>query len=819
MSERYTFSELLRQFLARSQITQEELGQKIGDRAGTAPIHRNTIGAWVRGDRFPRTRGLVQALAQVLFLSGKDADALLQAYPGHAPLSTGTAPLSAELSSSALPLPAIWMIPFSRNPYFTGREDLLERLSATLHAGQAAALSQPQAVSGLGGVGKTQLALEYVYRWQQDYQAVFWARAETRDTLIADFVTMARLLHLPSKDEKDQSEVIRAVQEWFRTHEHWLLILDNADDLSLTGEFVPTASTGHVLLTTRAASPGRLARLLEVSVLSREQSALLLLRRAGVLAVEASLAQAAPEDVVQAYRLVEEMGGLPLALDQAGAYIEETRINLADYWNLYHQHGTDLLHERRGAVRDYPASVATTWSLSFQRAKEQNAAADLLRFCAFLAPDAIAEEILPTGASQLGPVLAPVVANALLLNRAIAVLRSYSLVQRDPREKTLSIHRLVAVVLRQSMERTEQRTWFTRAMRFIDQAFPTGEIDVPVAQWEQCDRLLPHACHCLELSTAWENSFPELVSLLLKTAGYLQTRTHYTQARRFYLQALALCEREHTLPQSQVAACLYGLALLSYQQGDYSQAEQFCQRALSLCEPDGADAAISQKIRCAALLGQIYWSQTRYAEAQLHCEWALRRSEQEESSSGTTVATCLMILAAVYNHQKRIAEAESLGLRACALYEQTLGPSHPYVACVLVILSALYRRQGRSDKATSLGQRAVRICEQVAGPMHPYTANSLTALALSYRTQGQYREAEDLCVRALAIREQTLGSTHPHTISSLAALALLSQDQGRMQEARSFWQRVQTLIQQAPGSVLPLTQELLMEMGRFPYES
>ena len=150
-------------------------------------------------------------------------------------------------------------------------------------------------------------------------------------------------------------------------------------------------------------------------------------------------------------QISQELGGLPLALDQAGAYLEETGMDLAGYWYIYQQHRTDLFRERGGLVSDHPAPVATTWSLSFQRVEEQKpAAADLLRLCAFLAPDAIAEEILTAGASFLGPVLLPVAADALLLNQAIEALRAYSLIRRNPKEKTLSIHRLVQAVLQDS---------------------------------------------------------------------------------------------------------------------------------------------------------------------------------------------------------------------------------------------------------------------------------------------------------------------------------------------------------------------------------
>jgi hypothetical protein len=165
-------------------------------------------------------------------------------------------------------------------------------------------------------------------------------------------------------------------------------------------------------------------------------------------------------------------------------------MNIAEYWQLYQHHWADLLRERRGLVPDHPLPVATTWSVSFQREEERNpAAADLLRLLAFLAPDAIPEEIMTAGASLLGPVLAPVAADPLLFNQAVEALRAYSLVQRDPKEKSLSVHRLVQAVLQDTLEAMQRRTWAERAMRAVNVAFQDVEHDT----WPQCERLLPHA--------------------------------------------------------------------------------------------------------------------------------------------------------------------------------------------------------------------------------------------------------------------------------------------------------------------------------------
>ena len=176
----------------------------------------------------------------------------------------------------------------------------------------------------------------------------------------------------------------------------------------------------------------------------------------------------------KAEEISQEMDGLPLALDQAGAYIEETACGLADYLDLYQKRGAALRKRRGGLIADHPESVATTWSLSIEKIELANpAAAELLRLCAFLAPDAIPEEIITESAPDLGPVLQPVAADPFELNAAIEELHKFSLVKRDPDAKTLTIHRLVQVVIKDEHgPATHNRQWAGWVVRAVNDTFP-----------------------------------------------------------------------------------------------------------------------------------------------------------------------------------------------------------------------------------------------------------------------------------------------------------------------------------------------------------
>ncbi len=366
---------------------------------------------------------------------------------------------------------SLWHVPHQRNPFFTGREALLAHLHETLSRGKATALTHPQAISGLGGIGKTQLALEYAYRYHQEYEAVFWVKADTRESVLTDFMGLAHLLNLPEQRAEDLMVAASAVLAWLTTHTKWLLIFDNIDDLAMLPPFLPPALGGHILLTTRAQATGGLAQRIDVECMTSEVGALFLLRRASILAPDATLEQTSTQDRALAFQIVEELGGLPLALDQAGAYIEESAYHLAGYFKLYHKQRTALLKRRGGLATDHPAPVATTWSLSFERVEQADSlAADLLRLCAFLDPDAIPEEILlegirvPDSQSEGTPL------DQWRVNEAVGILLRFSLVQRHAETVMLTMHRLVQAVIQDMMDKETQSLWADRAVQVVNRA-------------------------------------------------------------------------------------------------------------------------------------------------------------------------------------------------------------------------------------------------------------------------------------------------------------------------------------------------------------
>jgi hydrogenase maturation protease len=354
-----------------------------------------------------------------------------------------------------------------RNPWFTGRDkeigDLRERLCQT---GKAAI---GQAISGLGGIGKTQVAIEYAHRHRDDYDAVFWINGASDLDLQTGYGKVAKLLRLPH-DAKDPDNVLAAVKRWLEgVDDHcWLLVLDNADDPPVLKPYLPSrAPNGHILVTSRNARLDvlRIRSPLSIKRLPIQDSTRFLLDRVD---------RAPANELEAAGDLARELDGLPLAPEQAAAYVTAMRVTYEEYLASYRTRRLGLL-ERIGPVTgDYPMTVATTWLMNFEQVEAvSKAAADLLRLSAMFVPNDIPIELLTKGAQELGHHLREAinVSDPLSANEVLEPLTRFSLVAIDAEGQTFSIHRLVQEVVKRAMGTDGQRLWAGRAIKAITYAF------------------------------------------------------------------------------------------------------------------------------------------------------------------------------------------------------------------------------------------------------------------------------------------------------------------------------------------------------------
>ncbi len=689
----------------------------------------------------------------------------------------------------------IWNVPYQRNPFFTGREEELEQIHKALRKHNAVAVAQQlYALCGLGGIGKTQTVLEYAYRYRDEYAAVMWVKADTQESLLSDMLSLASVLDLPEKNVQDQAVTMAAIVRWFREQRSWLLIFDNADDLRLAQGYIPTGYRGHILLTTRAQTTGRLAYRLEVEEMNPTIGALFLLRRTGRVTPDGTLDEVSIDERDMAMELVRELGGLPLALDQAGAYMDECACSLADYRYFYQTRSLALLSLRGGIVDDHPESVATTWSISFAEVERLHpTAADLLRVCAFLDPDAIPEELIVGGAAELGPYLADSAPDALALNQAVGALWKYSLIRRNVETRMLSLHRLVQVMLKETMDENTQRLWAERVVRALHHVFP---LRIEITAWNTCQRLLIQAQACVVLIEQWNFTFVEAAQLLNQVAYYLREQARYAEAEVLYQRALAICEHTFGLYHTETAQVLYNLARLYFDLGQYTECETLHLRVLVIREqvlpPDHLDIALSLN----SLAFLYYLWEVKADEAEKLFNLALSIFDRAIGMDHPKTAHCLSNLALLYASENKYTEAEQLLLQVQAIRETSLGPVHLDTARSLQNLAWLYidqKMQERYEEAKQLLERSLDIRMTLLGPDHPQIAISLTHLAFLHEAQECYDEAEKLYQRALGIREKMMGKNNPKVISTEKCYAGLLRKMGRNEEAAQLEAHVQAV--------------------------
>jgi tetratricopeptide (TPR) repeat protein/transcriptional regulator with XRE-family HTH domain len=767
------FADLLGRYLDQMGFTQQELANKIG-------VHRNTIVNWLNRTSQPPRRGQVLRLADELALPKQERKVLIQ-----------TAGFSLERWPTE-----IWTVPQQRDMFFTGRDHVFQSLREFLVPGSTTALTQ--AISGLGGIGKTHTAVEYTYRFHQDYEAVIWLQADSWEVLVSACVKLADILELPK--QKEAALTIAEVQRWLQKHRHWLLILDNVENpQELLLNFVPTGHQGYVLITTRVHNVEPLAQTLVLSRMPEEEGILFLLRRTKKIASVAGWEQADTVHHDGARRIWQIMDGLPLALDQAGAYILETQCSFSAYETRYEQRRNELLNRRGKRFIGHEESVATTFSLAFERTEVLNPmAADILRACSVLHYEAIPEEFFLTAAEHLGTFLA---ANIENWDLAIGVLLDYSLIQRNVAEKTLTMHRLVQAVLQDTMPEQEHKTWSHRAIIGILTIFPK---EVEYSTWNQCERCLPHALACADMIEQ-EKLVPMVAVYLLRQAGwYLDDRARYQEAEPLYKRALAINELQSAPEPLTLATLLNHLGLLYDHQGKYDQAEALYNRALAIreqqLEPDLLEIAIVLHN-----LGLLYDHQGKYDQAEALYNRALAIREQQLESDDSAIGTLLNDLAGLYRTKGESDLAESFLVRALQISKQQLGPEHPDTLCTLNNLALFYGEQGKYEQAELLHKRVLEIRERLLGSMHPQTASSLYNLAYLYQEQGNYKQAEPLHKRALEICEQALGIEHPDTAQSLSNLGRLYLAQGDYELAEPLIVRALHICEQQLGPEHPGT--------------
>ncbi len=670
-----------------------------------------------------------------------------------------------------------------RNFFFIGRKEILESINSRFN--EETETTRMIAICGLAGIGKTQIALEYAHHYYNHYDAFLWINASSKDTFESGMLTIARILNLSETQEKDIKIVIAAVHRWLRQCENWLLVLDDIKDEQLLNSFIPSIERGCVLITTQLHSISGIPNI-EVKKMSDNEGALFLLRRARIIASNRGDDENLIVHYPEALQITQIMGGLPLALDQAGAFIEATSCGLSGYLTRYKKQSAELLKLRGGLYADDNRSVSSQWSMSIKNMAETPFALDVLRLCAFLDSESIPEELILRGVRFFNQNAVP---DPAQVSAAIEVLCKFSLLRvenkniHDKQMKVLSIHPLMQEILRAELNVDTKRQYAEYTILAVAQLFPSIEFE----NWDICQIYLPHARVCIKYIEDYDIASEEAAHLIHETAYYLFERVLYDKVEDFYQRAWKIQEKILGPEDKAVAKTLHNLALFYREQGNYNQAEKLFEEASRIREKS---LGLWHVLTASSLhqLGWIYSRLARYDQAERLLIRALEIRQQELPYIHQGLASSYNELGHLYRHIAQYDKAKKFLEDALDIRMKL---AHPHFANTLVDLAWLYFEQGDLKNAEAPLSRALLIQKGALSPNHPRIAKTLTKLGLFYCVYGRFELAEDYHRQALTIRKEVLPEDHPDLAESYDSLGLLYYHRALVDEAKKRFEEAQ----------------------------
>lgn len=645
-------------------------------------------------------------------------------------------------------------------PNFTGRQDELNKLHEALSkTDQAiAAITQPTAVHGLGGVGKSILAKEYAWRNKESYQGVWWINAEEESEITTGLINLGAHFIPGLKDVPEKQNAADATLNYLSTHfegdeNPWLLIYDNIETEEIYRKHAPKGGA-KVLLTSRQSNFSNQITPIEVSSWPLEDAISYLEDESG-----------RTFDESRATTLAETLGCMPLALSHAAAFLRHNQaITVENYLK-----NIEKYLNKAPENADYPDAVFATYQTAIDDCEARATGAKaLLSLAAFMAPDAIPYEIYSQEPEHYPEALQPLIENEDLFLEALGTLNRFSLIKLEANNKTFSLHRLVQAATKDSLQE-EQETWLASGITALAAAQPEQTFE----HWPAFERLLPHVQHII--TSAPDEIEAPLGTLLNNIAFYLKQRADYLSAEPLYSRALEIDEKNLGPNHTNVAIRLNNLANLLVEKNRLKEAELLFQRAINIHEtnygPDHQTVATDLN-NLAILLTKV----ERLEEAETLYRRALKIDEKTFGTGHPKIANRLNNLADLLSKTNHIKEAELLFKRALNIDKNNFGSNHPNIARDLNNLSALLYTTKRMNEVEPLLRQALEIHEKSFGPDHPNVAISLSNLAALLRDTKRLEEAEPLYIRALTIFKAVFSEGHPNIDTVHQHLSILLQE-------------------------------------------
>ena len=730
--------------------------------------------------------------------------------------------------------PAISNLP-PRNEVFTNRLNVLSRIQRELLAEPNAGRLQACALHGLGGIGKTETVIEFAHRFGSHYAIIWWIRAEQQVSITDHLMRLARQLHVDQVTS--QSQILTSLWQELQRRDRWLLIYDNVPDPEAlepdpeAPELVlwPPSGSGDVLVTSRHTAWAHLG---SDSVRVRPFNA-----TAAVTFLQKRIHMTGQKEA--ALKVAEKLDFLPLALEQAAAYVEKTHTSFRAY--------SELLPADQQAVfatvkpKSYPETLASTWKPSINAASAQEPhARDLLALFAYLAPDDIPRNLVSQQAVALRGPLAPGVANPFSYNQMLAALINFSLVDAD--DERIGMHRLVQLIVRADLDPVERVSFHCEAVRLLAAAFPADPADTRT--WGDCGRLLAHVAWVIQ---DYEEVLPhvgtELGALLQRAGRYLHVRGDYTEARRLLELALEVRRGQPGRDRTTEAETLTTLGRVYYHLATLDPARLVTEQALMLYREElGEDAPqtmenmlhlsrilreidqLTDAERLAreflqsyarsgandpaklsagySTLGDALWRLGRLEEARGTYREALRIRQSYAEESPVDVAGCHKHIGIVSIELGEYRAAEEELLKARQLLGSVYDDDNLDIVDVELHLGDAVSKAGRPEEAKSILKRVVEARERSLGD-HPDLAGALVKYGTALNALGEYPKAIATLQRASKMFAQRSGPDHTYVGYAELALAVTLRNASQRKRARVAAKRALKIYTSTHGSDHP----------------
>ncbi|KAK3688933.1 hypothetical protein B0T22DRAFT_512886 [Podospora appendiculata] len=712
-------------------------------------------------------------------------------------------------------------IPFSRDPDFVNRGNIVDQIDERCSKPAARV-----ALVGLGGVGKSQLAIEFAHRIaaEQPDVWVFWVHAGTQARVEEGFRTIADAVKLPGRNQA-KTNIPQIVYHWLSNERNgrWIMILDSADDRDVfygptSGDarngrpfvtYLPQSRNGSVIITTRNRNlafrlTGRRQNMIEVGPMARTDALTLLEKKLE-----------SPTDLDVAIELVQALDLVPLAISQAAAYIQAIAPDsspekyLAEFRESERKKTRLLQYDGGDLRRDGGASnaILTTWQISFDHIRsKRRSAADLLSLISFFDRQGIPRWVLHPPKttkdgmrrrrqSKAGTLELDDSSSATdddIDNGAdddidggfkddVAMLRDYCLITTNEVGDEFEMHGLVQLSTRRWLEAFGREEVFKKQyIERLTASFPTGQYE----NWVTCRSLFAHVQVAFGYRPS-EDTLGIWATLLHNGGWYAWSQGVYEVAQQMLGKARKVRKRRLGKDDMATLASTSIFAMVLSNQGRWEEAEKLEVQVMETSKTKlGADHP--DTLTSMANLASTFWNQGRWEEAEKLEVQVMETRKTKLGADHPSTLTSMANLASTYRNQGRWEEAEKLEVQVMETRKTKLGADHPSTLTSMANLASTYRNQGRWEEAEKLEVQVMETRKIKLGADHPDTLTSMANLASTFWNQGRWEEAEKLFVQVMVTSKTKLGADHPSTLTSMANLASTYRNQGRWEEAEKL---------------------------------